>query len=571
MRGVSFAIEEGELFGLLGPNGAGKTTTIKMLITLLIPTSGRRACSATTSSRTRAGCASGSATSSAATAASTSGSPAWTTCATSPSCTASSRGGSGRGSRSCSSSSGSTGREKERVEGYSRGMRQRLHIARGLLHDPPVLFLDEPTIGVDPVGARELRADDRRPQGGGQDGAADDALHVRGRRALRPDRGHREGRDRRRGDAARPQGPGLRGRRRRDRGLRDRGRHGSRRCARSTGSRRWRSRSATRRRSWSSRPAPATSRRTTSSRGSTASSLGRVDDPRADARGRLRRARHRAARRRGRLTARRARSLAHDRLGCGVLALQAWMMRARRSTGSLGVLWPLFFATIAFLMFRAGAGDESLVFASVGAAVMGIWSVDDAPRPARRCSASAGTGTLELLVAAPTPFAAVLLPVTIAMSAIGLYSHGRDAAREPARLRRADLPFEQPLAFAARARRRPIVSIGLLGFLLAVGVRPLPGRLGGREPARVPGLADRRLPRPARRCSRAGCGPISWVLAPTWGVDAIRDAALRRLAAWPDIAHVPSRSASVYLVIGVAAARDRALERTPRRRDSALA
>jgi hypothetical protein len=53
---------------------------------------------------------------------------------------------------------GLTGREKERVEGYSRGMRQRLHIARGILHDPPVVFLDEPTIGVDPVGARELRS-----------------------------------------------------------------------------------------------------------------------------------------------------------------------------------------------------------------------------------------------------------------------------------------------------------------------------------------------------------------------------------------------------------------------------
>ncbi len=52
---------------------------------------------------------------------------------------------------------GLKGRENERVEGYSRGMRQRLHIARGLLHDPPVVFLDEPTIGVDPVGARELR------------------------------------------------------------------------------------------------------------------------------------------------------------------------------------------------------------------------------------------------------------------------------------------------------------------------------------------------------------------------------------------------------------------------------
>src|SRR4051794_25835151 len=41
VQGISFAVEQGELFGLLGPNGAGKTTTIKMLITLLLPTSGQ--------------------------------------------------------------------------------------------------------------------------------------------------------------------------------------------------------------------------------------------------------------------------------------------------------------------------------------------------------------------------------------------------------------------------------------------------------------------------------------------------------------------------------------------------
>ena len=157
VRGVSLDVGEGELFGLLGPNGAGKTTTIKMLMTLLLPTSGHArvlghdVVEEPRAVRRRVGYVFG--------------------------------GDRGLYDRLSARDNlryfselygvppheqrrridelldlvGLRGREGERVEGYSRGMRQRLHIARGLLHDPAVLFLDEPIIGIDPVGARELR------------------------------------------------------------------------------------------------------------------------------------------------------------------------------------------------------------------------------------------------------------------------------------------------------------------------------------------------------------------------------------------------------------------------------
>src|SRR3954469_15420578 len=158
VRGVSFSVAEGELFGLLGPNGAGKTTTIKMLITLLLPTSGSArvlghdVVTEAREVRRKIGYVFGG----------DRGLYERLSALDNLRYFAELYGVSGQEQKrrigEVLEIVGLAGREKERVEGYSRGMRQRLHIARGILHDPPVVFLDEPTIGVDPVGARELRA-----------------------------------------------------------------------------------------------------------------------------------------------------------------------------------------------------------------------------------------------------------------------------------------------------------------------------------------------------------------------------------------------------------------------------
>jgi ABC-2 type transport system ATP-binding protein len=158
VRGISFAVEQGELFGLLGPNGAGKTTTIKMLITLLLPTSGQArvlghdVVDNAREVRKRIGYVFGG----------DRGLYERLSARDNLRYFAELYGVSGKAQRARIDEVlelvGLKGREQERVEGYSRGMRQRLHIARGILHDPEVVFLDEPTIGVDPVGARELRS-----------------------------------------------------------------------------------------------------------------------------------------------------------------------------------------------------------------------------------------------------------------------------------------------------------------------------------------------------------------------------------------------------------------------------
>jgi ABC-2 type transport system ATP-binding protein len=158
LKGTNLSIGRGELFGLLGPNGAGKTTMVKIFTTLLLPTSGlagilgHDVVKDASAIRRRIGFVFGG-----------------------------ERGlywrlsgldnlryfadlyrippeVSRRRIPELLERLGLLGRERDKVEHYSRGMKQRLHLARGLLNDPEVLFLDEPTIGLDPVGARELRS-----------------------------------------------------------------------------------------------------------------------------------------------------------------------------------------------------------------------------------------------------------------------------------------------------------------------------------------------------------------------------------------------------------------------------
>jgi ABC-2 type transport system ATP-binding protein len=157
VRDVTFHINRGELFGLLGPNGAGKTTVIKMLTTLLLPTSGRAAvlgfdvAAQYRQVRQRVGYVFGG----------DRGLYDRLSAYDNLRYFAELYGVAPRDQRRRIAQLlelvDLTDRGRDRVEGFSRGMRQRLHIARGLLHDPPVLFLDEPSIGIDPVGARKLR------------------------------------------------------------------------------------------------------------------------------------------------------------------------------------------------------------------------------------------------------------------------------------------------------------------------------------------------------------------------------------------------------------------------------
>jgi len=155
VKGLSFTLAAGRILGFLGPNGAGKTTSIRVLTTMLEPDSGRFevdgiGCEHPERIRRRIGVLP-----------ETFGLPKQMTGLEYVSFFGQLYGLSARDARSRGlallEEVGLGQRTKSLVGTYSHGMRQRLGIARALVNDPAVVFLDEPTLGLDPRGQQELR------------------------------------------------------------------------------------------------------------------------------------------------------------------------------------------------------------------------------------------------------------------------------------------------------------------------------------------------------------------------------------------------------------------------------
>jgi ABC-2 type transport system permease protein len=226
--------------------------------------------------------------------------------------------------------------------------------------------------------------------------------------------------------------------------------------------------------------------------------------------------------------------------------LQLKTMMRSAFNGVLSVVWPMFFATTAFFMYRAGRDQGTLLYASLGASVMGIWS-------ATSTSASSVLqrerrhGTLELLAAAPTNFAFVLLPISVAMSTVGLYSM-------VATLLWGHFVFDiemhlvHPLLFVL-AVPVTIASVGALGFLLSVAcVRYRTAwALGNALEYPVWLICGFLVP---ISLFPDWVRPISWVLAPTWGMNAVRESALGGNP-WPDLA-LAFGLGFAYVLVGLA-------------------
>jgi ABC-2 type transport system permease protein len=153
-------------------------------------------------------------------------------------------------------------------------------------------------------------------------------------------------------------------------------------------------------------------------------------------------------------------------LGVGWI-LQLKILAVSAFDGILNIIYPLFFATTALLMFRQSGDPQALVYAGLGAAVMGTWSAM-ATSASGALQGQRWQGTLELLVTAPTRVALAVLPITAALATVALYSlvatliWGRV-------LFGIEVHIASPLAFAV-ALLVTLASLATFGFLLSVTV-----------------------------------------------------------------------------------------------------
>jgi ABC-2 type transport system ATP-binding protein len=154
LEDLTFTVEPGEILGVLGPNGAGKTTAIRVLTTIIAPTHGTFVVAGIPSSqspeiRRHIGVLPESA-----------GYPEQQTgeefLRYHARLFGSSRASAQATARALLEEVGLSARGTTLIAAYSRGMRQRLGIARALVNEPRVLFLDEPTLGLDPAGQRQI-------------------------------------------------------------------------------------------------------------------------------------------------------------------------------------------------------------------------------------------------------------------------------------------------------------------------------------------------------------------------------------------------------------------------------
>jgi ABC-2 type transport system permease protein len=212
------------------------------------------------------------------------------------------------------------------------------------------------------------------------------------------------------------------------------------------------------------------------------------------------------------------------------------LLMKRNSTSQwfllLNVFQPLIFATIAFYMFKAGGKEGTLLYAALGAGMMGIWS--------STLFGSGGLlqwwrweGTLELAVAAPPPFFFVLLPACLTSSMLGTYALGATLAWGRLAF---DIPlhFEHPWLLVA-AIPVTVLSLGLMGLLMASSFVLYRNANALMNLLEYPVWIATGLIFPIALLP-AWAQPLGWPLAPRWGIDAIRHAALGGGSVWEPLA-----------------------------------